>query len=113
MGRKNRQRKPEPFKCCETCANMQPIGEGDHITIAQCKYQAQLEQYRSFSKAMGLEEQTERIYTGRTPGRISPSPQVYAQWQAEQAAKAANRAKERAEKQRRAAQDAAQKGAST
>ena len=25
MGRKNRQRKPEPFKCCETCANMQPI----------------------------------------------------------------------------------------
>ena len=27
MGRKNRQRKPEPFKCCETCANMQPIGE--------------------------------------------------------------------------------------
>lgn len=85
----------------------------EDITIAQCKYQAQLEQYRSFSKAMGLEEQTERIYTGRTPGRISPSPQVYAQWQAEQAAKAANRAKERAEKQRRAAQDAAQKGAST
>ena len=85
----------------------------EDITIARCKYQAQLEQYRSFSKAMGLEEQTERIYTGRTPGRISPSPQVYAQWQAEQAAKAANRAKERAEKQRRAAQDASQKGAST
>ena len=85
----------------------------EDITIARCKYQAQLEQYRSFSKAMGLEEQTERIYTGRTTGRISPSPQVYAQWQAEQAAKAANRAKERAEKQRRAAQDAAQKGAST
>ena len=85
----------------------------EDITIARCKYQAQLEQYRSFSKAMGLEEQTERIYTGRTQGRISPSPQVYAQWQAEQAAKAANRAKERAEKQRRAAQDAAQKGAST
>ena len=85
----------------------------DDIILARCKYQAQLEQYRSFSKAMGLEEQTERIYTGRTTGRISPSPQVYAQWQAEQAAKAANRAKERAEKQRRAAQDAAQKGAST
>lgn len=31
MGRKTKQRKPEPFKCCETCANMQPIGEGDHI----------------------------------------------------------------------------------
>lgn len=21
MGRKNRQRKPEPFKCCETCCS--------------------------------------------------------------------------------------------
>lgn len=31
MARKTKQRKPEPFKCCETCANMQPIGEGDHI----------------------------------------------------------------------------------
>ena len=31
MGRKTKQRKSEPFKCCETCANMLPIGEGDHI----------------------------------------------------------------------------------
>lgn len=77
----------------------------EDITLAQCKYQAQLEQYRSFSKAMGLEEQTERIYTGRTKGRISPSPQVYAQYQAEQIRKA----KERAEKRRRADQDAAQR----
>lgn len=38
MGRKNRQRKPEPFKCCETCANMQPIGEGDHICDACCSH---------------------------------------------------------------------------
>ena len=29
MGRKNRQRKPEPFKCCETCANMQPRWQPD------------------------------------------------------------------------------------
>lgn len=39
MGRKNRQRKPEPFKCCETCANMQPIGEGDHICDACCSHE--------------------------------------------------------------------------
>lgn len=38
MGRKNRQRRPEPFKCCETCANMQPIGEGDHICDACCSH---------------------------------------------------------------------------
>lgn len=31
MGRKTKQRKPGPFKCCETCANMQPVGDGDHI----------------------------------------------------------------------------------
>lgn len=30
--------KPEPFKCCETCANMQPIGEGDHICDACCSH---------------------------------------------------------------------------
>lgn len=81
----------------------------EDITIAQCKYQAQLEQYRSFSAAMGLEEQMERVYTGRTTGRISPSPQVYARWRAEQIAKA----QERAEKRRRADQDAAQRGGST
>lgn len=81
----------------------------EDITIAQCKYQAQLEQYRSFSAAMGLEEQMERVYTGRTTGRISPSPQVYARWQTEQIAKA----QERAEKRRRADQDAAQRGGST
>lgn len=36
MARKTKQRKPEPFKCCETCGNMQPIGEGDHICDACC-----------------------------------------------------------------------------
>lgn len=78
----------------------------EDITIAQCKYQAQLDEYKRFSKAMGLPEQTERIYTGRTRGRIAPSPQTYAKWQAEQAVKTANRAK----KQRRAVQDITQKG---
>lgn len=52
----------------------------EDITLAQCKYQAKLEEYRSFSAAMGLPEQTERIYTGRTKGRISPSPSVMARY---------------------------------
>lgn len=85
----------------------------DDILIARCKYQAQLDEYKRFSASMGLEEQTERIYTGRTRGRISPSPQAYAKWQAEEAEKAANRAKEKAERQRRADMDAAQKGGRT
>ena len=67
----------------------------DDIVNAQCRYQSKLEQYRRFSQAMGLDTQTERVYTGRTRGRISPSPQVYAQWQAEQAAKAKARAEKR------------------
>lgn len=54
----------------------------EDITIAQCKYQALLNDYKSFSKFMGIPVQTERIYTGRTTGRISPSPKVFAQWQA-------------------------------
>ena len=85
----------------------------DDILTARCKYQAQLDEYKRFSAAMGLEEQTERIYTGRTRGRISPSPQAYAKWQMEQAEKAANRAREKAERQRRADMDAAQKGGTT
>lgn len=79
----------------------------DDIVEAQCRYQAQLEEYRSFSRYMGLEEQTERIYTGRTPGRISPSPKVYAEWQAEQI----NQEKERQENKRRQDMEAAQKAA--
>lgn len=85
----------------------------DDILTARCKYQAQLDEYKRFSAAMGLEEQTERIYTGRTRGRISPSPQAYAKWQMEQAEKAANRAREKAERQRRADMDAAQRGGTT
>ena len=78
--------------------NTQKAAVSTAQTATVSQYQAQLEQYRSFSAAMGLEEQMERVYTGRTTGRISPSPQVYARWQAEQIAKA----QERAEKRRRA-----------
>ena len=77
------------------------------ITEAQCKYQAQLDEYKRFSRYMGLEEQTERIYTGRTPGRIAPSPKVYAEWQAEQI----NKEKERQENKRRQDMEATQKAA--
>lgn len=82
----------------------------EDITIARCKYQAQLEEYRHFSDAMHLPEQMERVYTGRTRGRISPSPQVYAQWKAEQYQKAVNRARERQERQRREDMKAAEEG---
>lgn len=82
----------------------------EDITIARCKYQAQLEEYRHFSDAMHLPEQMERVYTGRTRGRISPSPQVYAQWKAEQYQKAVNRERERQERQRREDMKAAEEG---
>lgn len=55
----------------------QAHADRDDIVEAQCRYQAQLDEYKSFCRCMGLEKQTERIYTGRTPGRISPSPEVY------------------------------------
>ncbi|PNH18629.1 hypothetical protein B6K86_08470 [Lachnospiraceae bacterium] len=73
------------------------------ITTARCKYQTQLDEYKRFSRAMKLPEQMERIYTGRTGGRIAPSPQTYAKWQAEQI----NNAKERQEKKRREDMEAA------
>lgn len=72
------------------------------IVNAQCKYQALMDDYKSFSNTMHLPTQMERVYTGRTRGRVAPSPQTYAKWQAEQAEKAANRAREKAERQRRA-----------
>lgn len=37
-GKKEQTTQAEPFKCCETCANMQPIGEGDHICDACCSH---------------------------------------------------------------------------
>ncbi|ERL19806.1 prevent-host-death family protein [Oribacterium sp. oral taxon 078 str. F0263] len=81
--------------------------EHDAIVEAQCRYQAQLEEYRSFSRCMQLEEQMERVYTGRTPGRISPSPQAFARWQTEQI----NKEKERQENRRRQDMEAAQRAA--
>lgn len=81
--------------------------EKDTITTAQCKYQAALDEYHEFSRKMRLPEQMERVYTGRTPGRISPSPQKHAAWQAEQI----NRAKERQEERRRKDMEEAQKAA--
>lgn len=74
----------------------------DDILITRCKYQAQLDEYRRFSAAVGLDEQMDRVYSGRTRGRISPSPKAYAKWQAEEAEKAAARAAAKAEKQRKA-----------
>lgn len=38
-----KKKRPQPqqdkrYKCCETCGNMQPIGEGDHICDACCSH---------------------------------------------------------------------------
>lgn len=44
----------------------------EEITIARAKYQAQLNEYKQFSKKMGLPEQRERIYYDMR-GRIAPS----------------------------------------
>lgn len=29
-----RDTRPQPIKCCETCGNLTPIGDGDHICDA-------------------------------------------------------------------------------
>ena len=60
--------------------------ERETIIDAQCQYQYWLNEYRRFSSAMGLQTQTERIYTGRTVGRIAPTQQQYAVWLAEREA---------------------------
>lgn len=52
----------------------------DTIITIQCKYQALLDEYHEFSKRMRLPEQMERVYTGRTPGRIAPSQKVYKEY---------------------------------
>lgn len=43
----------------------------DEITIARCKYQAMLDEYKEFSKKMKLPEQKERIYYDLR-GRVAP-----------------------------------------
>lgn len=44
----------------------------EEITLARCKYQAQLDEYKRFCKKMGLQEQRERVYADMR-GRIAPS----------------------------------------
>lgn len=51
----------------------------DEITIARCKYQAQLNEYSRFCKKMGLKEQRERIYYDMR-GRVAPSKATYAEY---------------------------------
>ena len=43
----------------------------DEIMLARCKYQAQLDEYREFSRKMNLPEQRERIYYDLR-GRVAP-----------------------------------------
>ncbi|MEY8428822.1 phage minor capsid protein [Lachnospiraceae bacterium 46-15] len=56
--------------------------DNDEITIAKCKYQAQLDEYKQFSKKMGLPEQCERIYQDMR-GRVAPSKETYRKYAAE------------------------------
>lgn len=78
----------------------------DDVMLARCKYQAQLDEYKRFSKAMKLPEQRERIYYDMK-GRIAPPRDVYQKFLAEQAEKRrriqteADKHKERAEEGRR------------
>lgn len=48
------------------------IGDADpdDVTMARCKYQAQLNEYARFSKKMGLKQERERIYLDMR-GRIA------------------------------------------
>ncbi len=54
----------------------------DEIMIAKCKYQAQLDEYKRFSKKMGLPEQRERIYQDMR-GRVAPSKDTFRKYAAE------------------------------
>lgn len=63
----------------------------EDITIARCKYQAMLDEYKEFSKKFGLPEQRERIYADLR-GRVAPSKRTYEKWQEEQMKKAAKKA---------------------
>ena len=52
----------------------------DDIVIAKCKYQAQLDEYKEFSRRFRLPEQKERIYAD-LKGRVAPSQVTYRKWQ--------------------------------
>lgn len=51
----------------------------DDVTIEKCKYQAQLDEYKEFSKTMGMKEQKERIYYD-LKGRVAPSKKQYKEY---------------------------------
>lgn len=53
----------------------------DDVILARCKYQAQLDEYKAFSKKMMLPEQRERIYYDMK-GRVAPSQETYKLYQA-------------------------------
>ncbi|MEG0565959.1 MAG: phage minor capsid protein, partial [Hungatella sp.] len=50
--------------------------DSEDVMLAKCKYQAQLDEYKAFSKKMGLPEQRERIYYDMK-GRVAPSKEAY------------------------------------
>ena len=53
----------------------------EEVVLARCKYQAQLDEYKAFSKKMGLKEQRERIYYDMR-GRVAPERDVYLEYKA-------------------------------
>lgn len=50
-------------------------GEADKnaVTVKRCRYQVQMQQYKAFSKAMGLPEQMQRVYQDGL-GRVASGP---------------------------------------
>ena len=78
----------------------------DEVMLARCKYQAQLDEYKRFSKVMKLPVQRERIYYDMR-GRIAPTKKQMEKFFEEQAKKKeakqteADKHKERAEESRR------------
>lgn len=56
------------------------------VVLVRCKYQAQLDEYKAFSKKMGLKEQRERIYYDMR-GRVAPTREQYEAWKESQAEK--------------------------
>ena len=53
--------------------------DADDIVIEKCKYQAQIDEYKAFSKTMGLQTQMERVYYD-LQGRVAPSKATYEKW---------------------------------
>ena len=61
----------------EKVALMQEGGaDPDDIMIERCKYQAQLDEYKEFSKTFGMPEQRERVYYDLN-GRVAPTSKQY------------------------------------